>query len=182
MPETQQVIDTGRFERMLLPHLDAAYNLARWLVRNPQDAEDVVQEAYLRAFKFQEGYQGGDARAWLLKIVRNTSYSFIEKRRPSESAEEFDETVHRQKVERPDVESTLIQESESRVLREALELLPANFREVLVLREFEGLSYKQIAEVMGVPMGTVMSSLARARMQLREIVLRTREQEVRRGV
>jgi RNA polymerase sigma-70 factor, ECF subfamily len=183
MPETNpSAADARRFERLILPHLDAAYNLARWLVRDPQDAEDVVQEAYLRAFKFQAGYQGGDARAWLLKIVRNTSYSLLEKRRPAEDAEEFDETVHRDTDQRPTAEATLIQDAESRTVRAALERLPANFREMLALREFEGLSYKQIAEVVGVPIGTVMSALARARAQLRDLILRAREKKVARGL
>src|SRR5580698_11084441 len=92
---------TGTFEQVVLPHLDAAYNLARWLVRNTHDAEDVVQEAYLRAFKFFGGYQGGDARAWVLKIVRNTSYTFLEKNRPTDLAEEFDETIHTAGLDRP---------------------------------------------------------------------------------
>src|SRR6202046_5101008 len=154
----------GSFEQVVLPHLDAAYNLARWLVRNPHDAEDIVQEAYLRAFKFFGGYQGGDARAWVLKIVRNTSYSFFEKNRPAELAEEFDEKVH--------TASTA----------EALDELPVNFREVLVLRELEGMSYKEIAEVTGVPIGTVMSGLARARTQLRERLLHARAKEEQRGL
>jgi RNA polymerase sigma-70 factor (ECF subfamily) len=170
-PLKQATAEGTRFETVLLSHLDAAYNLARWLVRNPQDAEDVVQEAYLRAFKFQEGYQGGDARAWLLKIVRNASYSFLEKRRPPEVVEEFDETVHQQSVESPTIETALIKDAESRVVRDSIERLPANFREILILREFEGLSYKQIAEVVGIPIGTVMSSIARARAQLREFIL-----------
>ena len=183
MPEPKQgPADRARFEGIFLPHLDAAHNLARWLVRNPQDAEDVVQEAYLRAFRFQEGYRGGDARAWLLKIVRNTSYSFLGKKRPPESAEEFDETMHREPVERPNVEAALIRDAESRVVREALQELPANFREILVLREFEGLSYKEIAQIVDVPIGTVMSSLARGRTQLRELIVRNRQQGVRHGV
>jgi RNA polymerase sigma-70 factor (ECF subfamily) len=179
---TESVADTARFETIVMPYLDAAYNLARWLVRNPHDAEDVVQESYLRALRFQQSYQGGDARAWLLKIVRNTSYSFLEKRRPAELAEEFDETVHRDTSERPDAEMALIQSAESRIVRESLERLPTNFREVLILREFEGLSYKEIAEVVDVPIGTVMSSLARARTQLRELVLRAGHQGVPHGV
>src|SRR6202035_677980 len=149
----------GGFEEVVLPHLDAAYNLARWLVRKPQDAEDIVQEAYLRAFKFSGGYQGGDARAWVLKIVRNTSYSFLEKNRPADLAEQFDETVHTTDTRQPDAETALLQSVESRMLREALEELPVNFREVLVLRELEGMSYKEIAEMIGGPIGTVMSSL-----------------------
>jgi RNA polymerase sigma-70 factor (ECF subfamily) len=179
---TQASADGAWVERALLPHLDAAYNLARWLVRNPQDAEDVVQEAYLRAVKFRDGYLGGDARAWLLKIVRNASYSFLERRRPAESAEEFDETVHRETADRPTVEASMIKDAEARTVRAALERLPAAHREVLVLREFEGLSYKEIAEVVGIPVGTVMSSLARARSQLRELILRSRDQGVARGL
>src|SRR5215469_15173945 len=155
----------ARFEQLVMPHLDAAYNLARWLVRNQHDAEDIVQEAYLRAFRFFGGYQGGDARAWLLKIVRNTSYTFLEKRRPGELAEEFDE------------KTALVQSVETRMLQDALAELPVNFREALVLRELEGMSYKEIAEIMDVPMGTVMSSLARGRAKLRELLLQGRGKE-----
>lgn len=181
-PVNPTAAEGTRFETVLLSQLDAAYNLARWLVHNPQDAEDVVQEAYLRAFKFQEGYQGGDARAWLLKIVRNASYSFLEKRRPSEIVEEFDETVHQQPAVSPSVETALIKDAESCIVRDSIERLPANFREILILREFEGLSYRQIAEVVGVPIGTVMSSIARARAQLREFILGMRGEGVQRGV
>jgi RNA polymerase sigma factor (sigma-70 family) len=173
---------TGTFEQVVLPHLDAAYNLARWLVRNTHDAEDVVQEAYLRAFKFFGGYQGGDARAWVLKIVRNTSYSFLGKNRPADLAEEFDEEIHTTGSEHPDAEAALLQLADRRMLREALDELPVNFREVLVLRELEGMSYKEIAAVMDVPIGTVMSGLARGRDQLRERLLRAREQEEQRGL
>jgi RNA polymerase sigma-70 factor (ECF subfamily) len=172
----------GGFEEVVLPHLDAAYNLARWLVRKPQDAEDIVQEAYLRAFKFFAGYQGGDARSWVLTIVRNTSYSFLEKNRPAELAEEFDEEVHQSVVEQPGAEAALLQSADSRMLREALDELPVNFREVIVLRELEGLAYKEIAEVKGVPIGTVMSSLARARTQLRERLIRLRAKEEQGGL
>jgi RNA polymerase sigma-70 factor (ECF subfamily) len=172
----------GGFEEVVLPHLDAAYNLARWLVRQPQDAEDIVQEAYLRAFKFFGGYQGGDARAWVLKIVRNTGYSFLEKNRPAELAEEFDEEVHKAVVEQPGAEAALLQSADRRMLREALHELPVNFREVIVLRELEGMSYKEIAEVKGVPIGTVMSSLARARTQLRERLIRLRAKEEQGGL
>lgn len=158
-----------------MPHMDAAYNLAHWLVRNPHDAEDIVQEAYLRAFKFFGGYQGGDSRAWILKIVRNTSYSFLEKNRPADLRVEFDEKTHTPDTGRPDAETVLLQSVESRMLREALEELPVNFREILVLRELEGMSYKDIADVMSVPIGTVMSGLARGRAQLRACLLRARE-------
>src|SRR5450432_2555697 len=171
------------FEQVVLPHLDAAYNLARWLVRNPHDAEDIVQEAYLRAFKFFGGYQGGDARAWVLKIVRNTSYSFFEKNRPAELAEEFDEKVHTASTaEEPGAEAALLKSADSRMLREALGELPVNFREVLVLRELEGMSYKEIAEVMATPIGTVMSGLARGRTKLRKRLLSSRAKEDRRDL
>jgi RNA polymerase sigma-70 factor (ECF subfamily) len=175
----------GAFEQVVLPHLDAAYNLARWLVRNTHDAEDVVQESYLRAFKFFGGYQGGDARAWVLKIVRNTSYTFLEKNRPADLAEQFDETIHTAGLQQPGApgaEAALLQLADSRLLREALDELPVNFREVIVLRELEGMSYKEIADVMGLPIGTVMSGLARGRSQLRERLLRAREKEEQRGL
>lgn len=157
-----------RFEQVVLPHLDAAYNLARWLIRSPADAEDVVQEACLRALRFFDGYRGGDSRAWLLKIVRNTCYSWVRKNRPTELSDEFDETVHSGEVLGTDAEAKLISRANSEQVRKALETLPAGFREVLVLREIEGLSYKEISDVTGVPMGTVMSSLSRARQRLRE--------------
>ena len=130
MPDATAVAgNAGRFEQVVMPHLDAAYNLARWLVRNTHDAEDIVQESYLRAYKFFGGFQGGDARPWLLKIVRNTSYSFLEKNRPAALAEEFDERVHVPEVQAPDVEASMVRSVESRMLREALEELPVNFRE-----------------------------------------------------
>jgi RNA polymerase sigma factor (sigma-70 family) len=172
-----------RFEQLVMPHLDAAYNLARWLVRNAQDAEDCVQESYLRAFRFFGGYHGGDARAWLLKIVRNTSYTFLEKRRPGDLAEEFDEKIHVPEQEAVlDAEAALLQSAETRMLHDALGELPVNFREALVLRELEGMSYKEIAEIMDVPIGTVMSSLARGRAKLREILLQARGKEGLRGL
>jgi RNA polymerase sigma-70 factor, ECF subfamily len=169
------------FDQVVLPHLDAAYNLARWLVRNAHDAEDVVQEACLRAFKFFSGYQGRDARAWILKIVRNTSYSFLEKNRPAELGVEFDETVHTTEAGEPDAEAKLLQAVDNLALREALEDLPVRFREIIVLREIEEMSYKEIADVMAIPIGTVMSGLARGRAQLRERLTRAGKEE-RRGL
>src|SRR5580700_2226032 len=157
-----------QFEQVVLPHLDAAYNLARWLVRNPADAEDVVQESYLRALRFFDGFRGGDSRAWILKIVRNTSYSWVRKNRPAELADEFDETIHSNEAATPGAEAMLVSRVESARLRNALEALPVAFREVLVLREIEEMSYKEICDVTGMPMGTVMSSLSRARGRLRE--------------
>ena len=172
---------TGSVEESLLPHLDAAYNLARWLMRNPADAEDVVQEAFLRAMRFFDGFRGGDSRAWLLKIVRNTSYSWIRKNRPTESFDEFDETVHSSEALGESAEAKLVSQSESERVTKAIEALPAAFREVLVLREFEGLSYKEISDMTGVPMGTVMSSLSRARQRLREDLQPRTERELAHG-
>ena len=157
-----------RFEQVVLPHLDAAYNLARWLIRSPADAEDAVQEACLRALRFFDGFRGGDSRAWLLKIVRNTCYSWLKKNRPTELSDEFDETVHSSEVLGTDAEAKLVSRANSEQVRKALEALPAGFREVLVLREIEELSYREISDVTGVPLGTVMSSLSRARQRLRE--------------
>jgi RNA polymerase sigma-70 factor (ECF subfamily) len=180
--DTRETSGRLDFEQLVLPNLDAAYNLARWLVRNPHDAEDVVQEACLRAVRFSGGYQEGNARAWLLRIVRNTAYSFLEKKRPGDLAEEFDETIHAGEPMQRDAETILVQLVESQKLQEALEGLPVGFREAIILRELEGFSYKQISEVMDVPIGTVMSSLARGRAQSRERLLRGPGREVPRGM
>jgi RNA polymerase sigma factor (sigma-70 family) len=158
----------ARFEQAVLPHLDAAYNLARWLTRNDHDAQDVVQEAYLRAFRFWEGYHGGDARAWLLAIVRNTCFTWMQQNRAPGAMTTFDEEVHSEESDAATPETLLLQSADQALVRQALEELPVHFREVLVLRELEGLSYKEIADVAGIPLGTVMSSLARARKRLRE--------------
>jgi RNA polymerase sigma-70 factor (ECF subfamily) len=162
----------ARFEQAILPHLGAAYNLARWLTRNKDDADDVVQEAYLRAYRFFDGFHGGDGRAWLLRIVRNTCYSWLEKNRPREPAATFDETKHSGGLPEAGPEAPLVASEDREMLRRALEELPGEFREALVLRELEGLSYKQIASVTGVPLGTVMSRLARARERLQECLAR----------
>lgn len=156
------------FEEAVLPHLDAAYNLARWLTRNTQDAEDVVQEAYLRAFRFFGGFRGDNARAWLLKIVRNTGYSWLHQNRAQQPTTAFDEQLHTDMDESKNPETLLLQKADGHLLNQALEELPTDFREVLVLLELEGLSYKEIAEVLDIPIGTVMSRLARARHRLRE--------------
>lgn len=156
-----QAQDKSRFEQVILPHLDSAMNLARWLLRSRADAEDVVQEAMLRAFRFFDRFRGGDARAWVLQIVRNCSYSWLEKHRPAEWTVEFNEELHQPCAANPE---TLAQQADERQrLTGALESLPPRWREVLVLRELEGCSYKEIAEITGMPMGTVMSALARAR-------------------
>lgn len=161
MPEENRL---ARFEDVVLPHLDAAYNLARWLTRNDADAEDVVQEASLRAFKFFGGYHGGDSRAWLLTIVRNTCYTWLGQNRAHELTIPFDEGLHGREESNP--ETRLIEGADRQMLKEALESLPVEFREVVILRELEGLSYKEIAGIADIPVGTVMSRLARARKRL----------------
>jgi len=158
----------ARFERAVLPHLDAAYNLARWLTRNDHDAEDVVQEAYLRALKFFGGFRGGDSRAWLLAIVRNTCYTWIEQNRKHEMMTDFDEEAHDVESNDPNPETALLQSADQQMLKQALEALPVEFREVVILRELEGLSYKEIADLAHLPLGTVMSRLARARKRLQQ--------------
>src|ERR1700730_17711198 len=156
------------FEQAVLPHVDAAYNLARWLMRNEQDAQDVAQEAYLRAFRFFPGYRGGDARAWLLKIVRNTCYTWLHANRPLQEAMEFDENLFTPDSCALNPEEAVLQNDSHTQVRKALEKLPSNYREILILRELEGMSYKEIADITGMPAGTVMSSLSRARGRLRQ--------------
>jgi RNA polymerase sigma-70 factor (ECF subfamily) len=153
------------FNEVVLPHLDAAYNLARWLTRNDQDAEDVVQEASLRAFKYWKGFSGRDCRSWLLAIVRNTFYSWLRQRSVQPELTE-DGEIDDVDEGSPNPESALLQNATREVLRAALEDLPVEFREAIVLREMEGLSYKEIADISAVPIGTVMSRLARARKRL----------------
>ena len=154
-----------------MPHFRAAFNLARWLTRNEQDAQDVVQEAYLRAFRFFDGWNGTSARLWLLTIVRHTTYSWLQKNRSPEVGTIFDEQVHTPEDAPPlspgeDPEAALLRTAQAKLLNEGLSALPIEFREVLVLRELEGLSYKEIADITHVPLGTVMSRLSRARQQL----------------
>ena len=162
-------VTAENYEDALLPHLDAAYNLARWLTRDARDAEDVTQEAYLRALKHFKTFKGGDARPWLLKIVRNTYYTWIQRNRVTETPFEEEEDVHISDAPSPEMQ--LLKETDKQSVRRALRKLPAEFLEVIVLREFEELSYKQIAETVQVPVGTVMSRLARARGRLAQILL-----------
>jgi RNA polymerase sigma factor (sigma-70 family) len=161
----QEQSDVVRFEQAVLPHLDAAYNLARWLTRNDADAADVVQESFLRALKFFGGFRGGDTRAWLLTIVRNACYTWLRRNRVHELATSFDEEEH--SGESDDPETILLEGADREMLGHALEALPVEFREVIILRELEGLSYKKIAGIADVPVGTVMSRLARGRKRLR---------------
>jgi RNA polymerase sigma-70 factor, ECF subfamily len=162
----------SRFETVALPHLDAAYSLARWLTRNDADAADVVQEAYLRAFRYFDSYRDGDARSWLLRIVRRTSYSWLERNRPAElvaleTAADLDGSASAAPGATGDTEALLLSRSDLRRLDRLLEQLPLPLREAIVLRELHELGYRQIAEVTGVPIGTVMSRLHRARAALR---------------
>jgi RNA polymerase sigma-70 factor (ECF subfamily) len=153
------------FDAAVLPHLNAAYNLARWLTRDDQDAQDVVQDACLRAFKYWKSFSGRDCRSWLLAIVRNTYYSWLRQRSAQPiltedgEVDDVDDAV-------PSPESVLLQNADRQLLKTALEDLPAEFREAIVLREMEGLSYKEIADIASVPIGTIMSRLARARKRL----------------
>jgi len=160
----------SEFEREVLPHLDAAYNLARFLMRNDQDAQDVVQEASLRAFRFFENFRGENSRGWFLKIVRNVAYTVLKKNRPDEMTVVFDEELHGGQTPTMNAGLALDRAQDRQTVRAAIEQLPAEFREAITLRELEGASYKEIADVAGVPIGTVMSRLARARRQLQLIL------------
>ncbi len=157
----------ARFEQAALPHLDAAYNLARWLTHDGHDAEDVVQEAYLRAFTFFEGLRGDNVRAWLLSIVRNTCSTWIEKHRGRATTVPL-ERVAQPTSDQPGPEQVALQKDMNEELHNAVAALPVELREALVLRELEGLSYKEIAQALDVPVGTVMSRLARARARLQQ--------------
>jgi RNA polymerase sigma factor (sigma-70 family) len=164
------------FEQAVMPHLDAAYNLARWLTRNVPDAQDAVQEACLRAFRHFSDFRGGDVRAWLLKIVRNTCYSWLRVNRPLQDAIEFDENLFAPDVRSPNPEEIVLQNDNGTLVREALQKLPLNLREVLILRELEGMSYREIGAITGMPAGTVMSSLSRARGHLRQVLTTSRNE------
>ena len=154
------------FDEIVLPHLDAAYRLARWLLRNEHDAEDVVQEASLRAFRYFRTFTGGNGRAWFLRIVRNTCWGW-RGRSVQALTDLFDEEQHSSARPASDPETLLLHTDDVTLIERTLSNLPDRFREVLVLRELEDLSYQEMADVMGIPIGTVMSSLWRARRALR---------------
>lgn len=156
------------FEEAVLPHMDAAYKLAHWLTKNEEDAQDVVQEAFLRALKFFGSFHGPNSRPWLLTIVRNTCYTWLKRNRPAEA--ELDEAIHLEATDTSDPERILVLNSAKRAVREALETLPLEFREVLIMRELEELSYREIAAMAAIPVGTVMSRLARARQKLQAVM------------
>ena len=162
---------TATFEQIMLPHLDAAYNLARWLLRHEQDAEDAVQDAFLRAYRSFDRFRGGDGRAWLLTIVRNVCFSRLRDSRRTAPLELFDEDTHGSTLDPAETNAAAWREVNSALLREALEQLPPEYREVIVLHEIEGMAYREIAAVVGIPIGTVMSRLSRARAKLETEVL-----------
>lgn len=160
-----------RFERLVLPHMDAAYNLARWLTRNEAQAEEAVQEAFLRAFKFFGGFRGGEARPWLLGIVRNTCYTLLERERGAVATDEFHEENHGEEAVAVGAvlnfpvnpETAAIERADRELVQGCLRALPPEYRDVLVLREVHDCSYKEIAAIAEIPIGTVMSRLARGR-------------------
>jgi RNA polymerase sigma-70 factor (ECF subfamily) len=158
----------SRFEDLFLPHLDGAYNLARWIVERDGDAQAVVEEAYIQASNEFVEFRGADTRAWLLTIVRNVAYTWIQKRGNNLSMIPFEETIHVAPSDKP--HPGLFHQKRKRQLREALSSLPVEFREILVLREIEGWSYKQLASALNVPAATVMSRLSQARRRLRQEV------------
>jgi len=173
----------ARFEQIVLPHLDAAFNLARWLTRNDSDAQDVVQESFIRALRYFDRLKGTEARPWLLGIVRNTCYTWLQKNRPAEmvAVEDMDappaeaDPAAFANLETPEV--IVLQSANRKLVNQALEELPVGYREVIVMREIEDMSYKDIAAVAGIPMGTVMSRLSRAR----ELLKRSIESRMRRA-
>lgn len=173
-PENHQL---SAFEETILPHLDAAYNLARWIMANDQDAEDMVQEAYLRAYKYFVGFQGANSRSWLLTIVRNTCYTWLRENRAGDLTVELDDGLYADDAENHNPEIIFQHNANHQLIRQAMEDLPAEFRELIVLRELEGLSYKEIAGIAGIPIGTVMSGLARARQRLKHCLTKINEGE-----
>jgi RNA polymerase sigma-70 factor (ECF subfamily) len=179
LQELGPTTDTARFAEMALPHLDAAYNLARWLTRDPADAADVVQEAMLRALRFFGSFRGGSGKSWLLTIVRNTAIDWMRANRPAQSltpASPDGDPLENIPAEGDDPETALIRIGDRQQLDRLIAALPTEFRECLVLREMEELSYKEIAAVTGVPIGTVMSRLSRARLLLQRALIRENAQ------
>ena len=170
------------FENLVLSHLDAAYNLARWLLRNDHDAQDAVQEASLRAYRAFDRFRGGDGRAWLLTIVRHVCYTHLRQGRREPVLEAFDDAAHGSTEDLAEIKALAWSETKGELLRAALEQLPAEFREVIVLHEIEGLAYRDIAAVAGIPIGTVMSRLARARRKLQDELLGRKETESNHGL
>ena len=169
--------ELASFEAMMLPCMDAAHNLARWLLRNEQDAQDVVQEAYLRAFRSFAGFRGSNGRAWLLTIVRNTAYTLLKKNRTADLTTAFDEEIHAAGYESVSPATIFEHAEDAELIKNAMDGLPAEFREILILRHQENLSYNEIGDILKIPIGTVMSRLARARGKLKQYLAASISQE-----
>ena len=169
--------ELASFEAMMLPCMDAAHNLARWLLRNEQDAQDVVQEAYLRAFRSFAGFRGSNGRAWLLTIVRNTAYTLLKKNRTADLTTAFDEEIHATDYKSVSPATILEHAEDAELIKNAMDGLRAEFREILVLRHQENLSYNEIGDILKIPIGTVMSRLARARGKLKQYLAASVSQE-----
>jgi RNA polymerase sigma-70 factor (ECF subfamily) len=169
--------ELASFEAMMLPCMDAAHNLARWLLRNEQDAQDVVQEAYLRAFRSFAGFRGSNGRAWLLTIVRNTAYTLLKKNRTADLTTAFDEEIHATDYKSVSPATILEHAEDAELIKNAMDGLPAEFREILILRHQESLSYNEIGDILKIPIGTVMSRLARARGKLKQYLAASVSQE-----
>ena len=169
--------ELASFEAMMLPCMDAAHNLARWLLRNEQDAQDVVQEAYLRAFRSFAGFRGSNGRAWLLTIVRNTAYTLLKKNRTADLTTAFDEEIHATDYKSVSPATILEHAEDAELIKNAMDGLPAEFREILTLRHQENLSYNEIGDILKIPIGTVMSRLARARGKLKQYLAASVSQE-----
>jgi RNA polymerase sigma-70 factor, ECF subfamily len=169
--------ELASFEAMMLPCMDAAHNLARWLLRNEQDAQDVVQEAYLRAFRSFAGFRGSNGRAWLLTIVRNTAYTLLKKNRTADLTTAFDEEIHATEYKSVSPATILEHAEDAELIKHAMDGLPAEFREILILRHQENLSYNEIGDILKIPIGTVMSRLARARGKLKQYLAASVSQE-----
>jgi RNA polymerase sigma-70 factor (ECF subfamily) len=178
--DATQEHELASFEETMLPHMNAAHNLAKWLLHNEQDAQDVVQEAYLRAFKSFGGFHGSNGRAWLLTIVRNTSYTLLKKNRAVDLTTPFDEQIHASGHESVSPAAILEHGEDADLIRQAMDELPVEFREILTLRHMEGLSYSEIADIAQLAPGTVMSRLARARARLKQgLAARINKEEIK---
>jgi RNA polymerase sigma-70 factor (ECF subfamily) len=176
-----ELIPDADFANQTLPHLDKAYRLARHLTRNHHDAMDVMQEAYLRALRFYRGFRGGDARPWLLEIVRNVFYTSVRQNQLREARAFIEPRLAGMIASQHDPEAELVDRTQKRLLLHSIKKLPDRYREVLLLREFEALPYKEISRILEIPQGTLMSRLSRARKQLRECVLETFETQNQAG-
>jgi RNA polymerase sigma-70 factor (ECF subfamily) len=161
---------------LFIVHLDAAYNLARWLMHDESEAEDMVQEAYVRVASHFAGFRGGDGRAWLLTIIRNSCYDRLRQKGAADRNTDFDEELHSAGRQAPNPEAALLLAERSELVKKSLAELPAEYREVLILREMEQLSYREIADIAGIPLGTVMSRISRARQRLQRTLFDLRNE------